>query len=77
MTLESELAVTATLNDESLTSGTVVSEVGSYKLKITAVDTSGNEAEVEVEVEFEIVEGAAASTGSRLTPVPRAYHALA
>ncbi len=47
--------VTATLlNGDEFTSGTEVSEVGTYELIVTAVDASGNEAEVTVN--FEIVE---------------------
>ena len=45
--------VTATLNGEPFTSGTVVSEVDEYELVVTAIDASGNEAEVAVN--FEIV----------------------
>jgi len=45
--------VTATLNGEPFTSGTVVSEVGEYELEVTATDTSGNE--TEVAVNFELV----------------------
>jgi len=44
----------ATLNEESFTSGTLVSEVGEYELVVTAMDASGNEAEVIVN--FEIVQ---------------------
>jgi len=43
----------ATLNGEPFTSGTLVSEVGEYELEVTAIDASGNEAEVAVN--FEIV----------------------
>ena len=46
-------SATATLNGELFTSGTVVSEVGEYELVVTAIDASGNEAEVAVN--FEIV----------------------
>ena len=46
--------VEATLNGDEFTSGTEVSEVGTYELEVTAVDASGNEAEVTVN--FEIVE---------------------
>ena len=49
----SDLTVTATLNGDVFTSGTMVSVAATYKLKITAADKSGNEAEAEVE--FEIV----------------------
>jgi len=48
------LTVTATLNGETFNSGEVVSEVGEYELVVTAIDGSGNEAEVAVN--FEIVE---------------------
>ena len=51
---EFDLTVTATLNPEVFASGKM-SEVGTYKLKITAADTSGNE--IVVEVEFEPVGG--------------------
>jgi len=44
----------ATLNGETFPSGTVVSEVDEYELEVTAIDASGNEAEVAVN--FEIVE---------------------
>jgi len=48
--------VTATLNeDTAFISGTVISEVGEHELVVTAIDTSGNEAEVKVN--FEIVAG--------------------
>jgi len=43
----------ATLNEEPFTSRTVVNEVGEYELEVTAIDASGNEAEVSVH--FEIV----------------------
>ena len=46
--------VSATLNGEPFTSGTVVSGPGVYELEVTAIDASGNEAEVVVN--FEIVE---------------------
>jgi len=45
--------VVATLNGDEFASGTEVSEVGEYELVVTAVDASGNEAEVVVT--FEIV----------------------
>jgi len=45
--------VVATLNGETFTSGTVVSEVGEYELVVTAIDASDNEAEVVVN--FKIV----------------------
>ena len=51
-----DATVTATLNNEPFTSGTVVSEVGAYELEVTAIDASGNEAEMTIE--FEIVEAA-------------------
>jgi hypothetical protein len=47
--------VNATLNDAPFVSGTEVTVVGEYELIITAVDTSGNEAEVIIE--FEIKQG--------------------
>ena len=53
-TEELTLTVTATLNEEPFTSGTEVSELGSYELVVTAVDSSGNESEAKVE--FEIIE---------------------
>jgi len=53
-TVSDDATVTATLNGEPFTSGTVVSEVGEYELEVTAIDASGNE--VEVAVNFEIVE---------------------
>jgi len=40
--------VIATLNGETFTSGDVVSEVGEYELVVTAIDASGNEAELAV-----------------------------
>ena len=43
----------ATLNGEPFTSGTVVSKVDEYELEVTAIDASGNEADVTVN--FEIV----------------------
>ena len=46
--------VTATLNGDGFTSGTEVSELGEHELIVTAVDASGNEAELAVN--FEIVE---------------------
>ena len=49
-----EPTVTATLNGETFTSGTAVSEVGEYELEVAAIDASGNEAEVAIN--FEIVE---------------------
>jgi len=51
---DAEPTLIATLNENSFISGTVVDEVGEYELKITAMDTSGNEAEVMIE--FQIVE---------------------
>jgi len=44
--------VIATLNRKPFTSGTVVSEVGEYELEVTAIDASGNEAEVAVNFEI-------------------------
>jgi len=38
----------ATLNGETFTSGTEVSEVGEYELVVTAIDASSNETEVAV-----------------------------
>ena len=49
-------ALIATLNGEEFTSGTVVSELGEYELVVTAIDASGNEAEMTIE--FKIVEAA-------------------
>ena len=46
--------VVVTLNGEEFTSGTEVSKVGEYELEVTAIDASGNEAEVKVN--FEIVQ---------------------
>jgi hypothetical protein len=48
-------AVTITLDGVGFASGTEISEVGVYELEVTAVDASGNEAEVTIA--FEIVEG--------------------
>ena len=59
-----DATVTATLNNEPFTSGTVVSEVGEYELEVTAIDTSGNEAEVTIN--FEIV-GAEDTTPPEIT----------
>ena len=54
--IDSNPTVTATLNeDTTFISGEVISEVGEYELVVTAIDTSGNEAEVKVN--FEIVAG--------------------
>ena len=50
---DQEPTLTATLNGEPFTSDTAVSEVGEYELVVTAIDVSGNEAEVEVN--FKIV----------------------
>jgi len=44
--------VTATLNGDIFISGTVVSEVGEYELEVTAIDVSGNAAEVKVNFEM-------------------------
>jgi hypothetical protein len=44
--------VNATLNDAPFVSGTEVTVVGEYELIITAVDTSGNEAEVIIKFEI-------------------------
>ena len=49
----SDITVEATLNGQPFASGTEIADAGDYELKITAVDTSGNEAEAGVE--FEIV----------------------
>ncbi len=46
-------SATATLNGEPYLSGTEISVVDKYELKVTAIDTSGNEAEVAVN--FDIV----------------------
>jgi len=48
--------VTATLNGEPFTSGTVVSEVDEYELEVTAIDASDNETEVAVNFEIVAVE---------------------
>ena len=51
---EPTLIATLNVNGEPFASGTVISEVGEYELVVTAIDASGNEAEVAVS--FEIVE---------------------
>jgi len=52
--IDSNPIVVATLNGDEFTSGAEVSEVGEYELVVTAIDASGNEAEVAVN--FEIVQ---------------------
>jgi len=47
-------SVNATLDGNPFTSGTEISDVGEYELVVTAIDASGNEAEVVVS--FEIVQ---------------------
>jgi len=49
-----EPSVSATLDGNPFTSGTEISDVGEYELVVTAIDASGNEAEVVVS--FEIVQ---------------------
>lgn len=51
--IDPEPILIATLNGDLFTSGTVVSEVDEYELVVTAIDASGNEAEVAVN--FDIV----------------------
>ena len=65
--LDTDLTITATLNGDPFTSGTVISEVGSYTLRITAADSNGNETELEQVFEI-VVETETSTQGSNIPP---------